>query len=124
MSLIFIAMPTKGSVLNNAIRPTVLAYIAALHLLYPQHTFIVPMVQDYQLLPYMPKTEATWADWGKHCRCLIERSDEVWVIQLEGWDTSVGVAAEVEHAKLHGKALAHLHFGDLFLQPPISDTPT
>jgi hypothetical protein len=96
--LIFIAMPTKGAVLNNAIRPTVLAWIAALHLHYPQHTFIAPMVQDYQLLPYMPRTEATWDAWGKHCRTIIERCDEVWVMKLDGWDTSVGVAGEISHA--------------------------
>jgi hypothetical protein len=123
MSLIFIAMPTKGSVLNNNIRPTVLAHIAALHLLYPQHTFIAPMVQDYQLLPYMPQTQATWEDWGKHCRTLIERCDEVWVIQCEGWDTSVGVKGEVEHARLHDKPIAHLSFGEQFLSPPVSDAP-
>jgi hypothetical protein len=101
--LIFLAMPTKGAVLNNAIRPTVLAYVAQLHLTYPQYTFVVPMIQDYQLLPYMPKTEATWANWGKHCRTLIEKCDEVWVLTYDGWDTSVGVAGEITHAAAHLK---------------------
>ena len=123
MSLIFIAMPTKGSVLNNNIRPTVLAYIASLHQLFPFHTFIAPMIQDYQLLPYMPTTEATWADWGQHCRALIERCDEVWVIQLDGWDTSVGVKGEIEHARKHSKPEVYLHFGEQFLSPPVSDAP-
>lgn len=108
MSLIFIAMPTKGSVLNNAIRPAVLGLIASLHLKHPEHTFIAPMIQDYQLLRYMPSVEATWQDWGKHCRCLIERSDEVWILELEGWDTSVGVAGEIEHAQKHGVPVVYL----------------
>lgn len=101
--LIFLAMPTKGAVLNNAIRPTVLAFVAQLHMMYPQHTFVVPMIQDYQLLPYMPKTEATWeAWWGQHCRALIEKCDALWVLQMDGWDTSTGVAGELKHADQHG----------------------
>jgi hypothetical protein len=100
MALIFVAMPSKGAVLNNAIRPTVLACIAELHIQHPENTFIAPMVQDYQLLPFMPKFEATWADWGRHCRKLIERSDQVWVLTYDGYDTSVGVAGEIEHAVL------------------------
>lgn len=91
-------MPTKGTVLNNAIRPLVLAHIAALHIAHPEHTFVAPMVQDYQLLPFMPQTEATWEAWGKHCRKLIEVSDQVWVLMYDGYDTSVGVLGEVERA--------------------------
>lgn len=112
--LIFLAMPTKGSVLNSNIRPTVLAYVAQLHLAYPEHTFIVPMIQDYQLLAFMPQSEATWADWGRHCRTLIERSDQVWVLTYEGHDTSVGVQAEIAHADLQGVPV--------FLVDPISTT--
>jgi hypothetical protein len=55
----------------------------------------------------MPQTEATWADWGKHCRTLIERSDEVWVLKLEGWDTSVGVTEEVRYAGALGRRLSY-----------------
>lgn len=112
--LIFLAMPTKGAVLNTAIRPTVIAYVAQLHLAYPEHTFIVPMIQDYQLLPYMPRAEATWADWGRHCRALIEHSDQVWVLKYDGYDTSVGVQAEIAHAGLKGVPV--------FLVDPISTT--
>ena len=101
MSLIFIAMPTKGSVLDGAITPSVLSYIANLHFEYPEHTFIAPMIQDYQLLKFMPDVEATWQNWGQHCRTLIERSDQVWVLTLEGFDTSVGVKGEIEHARAY-----------------------
>ncbi len=106
--LIFLAMPTKGAVLNNAIRPTVLAFIAELHLKHPEYTFIAPMIQDYQLLKFMPQVEATWADWGRHCREIIERSDQVWVLEYDGWDTSVGVAGEIAHANKHGVPVLNL----------------
>lgn len=114
MSLIFIAMPTKGSVISDQIRSNVLQDIALLHVAYPQHTFIAPMIQDYQLLPYLPSISATWEDWGKHCRCLIEKSDEVWVMMLEGWKESTGVTAEVEYATSLGIDVKYLLDGQLF----------
>lgn len=101
MSLIFIAIPTKGTVVNGHLTPKFLQYLADLHLNHPEHTFIAPMVHDYQLLQYMPQVTATWENWGRHCRTLIERSDEVWVLKFDGYDTSVGVAGEVRHAQEH-----------------------
>lgn len=97
MSLIFIAIPTKGTVKHGSISEQFLRDLAAMHVFCPQHTFIAPMVQDYQLLRFM-EVEPTWADWGKHCRQIIERSDEVWVMTYEGWETSVGVTGEISHA--------------------------
>jgi hypothetical protein len=53
--------------------------------------------------------EPNWEQWGDHCRRLIERCDEVWVLMYEGWrkpvyamddtyNTSKGVRGELEHA--------------------------
>jgi hypothetical protein len=111
MSLIFIAIPTTGTVRNSKLTPQFLKMLASLHTKYPQHTFIAPMVQDYQILKYMDVT-ATWEDWGKHCRALIERCDEVWVLKFEGWDSSVGVAGEIECGVYHGKPIAFLEVDD------------
>lgn len=95
--LIFIAIPTKGTVTNRLLTPKFLQHLAQLQITYPMHTFIAPMVQDYAVLPYMT-VSATWAEWGHHCKKLIEVSDEVWVLQYDGWDTSVGVQGEITHA--------------------------
>lgn len=101
--LIFVAMPTKGAVDNGVIRPMVNEWLAKLHLEHPDHAFVAPMIQDYQLLAFMPQTTATWAAWGGHCKILIERCDEVWVMMLGGYDTSVGVKGEIEWANKHDK---------------------
>jgi hypothetical protein len=103
MALIFIAIPTKGTVSEGALTSEFLKDLATLTLKFPEHTFIAPMVQDYALLKYMPNVDATWEVWGRHCRTLIERSDEVWVMEYFGWDTSVGVAGEIEHAHFNLK---------------------
>ena len=111
--VIFLAMPTKGTALPDSVqrgrlRDEVYAAVAALHELYPDHTFVAPMLQDYSILVHLKK-EPTWEHWADHCRRLIERSDEMWVMLFDGWskpdpqldgiyNISVGVRGEIEHA--------------------------
>lgn len=98
--LVFIAIPTKGTVKDGHLTHKFLSQLADFHHIWPDTTFIAPMVQDYQLLPFMSIT-ATWEDWGKHCRVIIPRCDEVWVLKYTGWDKSIGVAGEIACAKQH-----------------------
>lgn len=98
MMVVFIAIPSKGIANEGQLTVEFLQKLAELHVKYPGCSFIAPMVQDYQLLKHI-KTTATWEDWGKHCKAIIPRCDEVWVLQYDGWDTSVGVAAEIECAR-------------------------
>ena len=43
-----------------------------------------------------------WAFWADHNRAMLERSSSLVVLQLPGWERSVGVAAEVEIARALG----------------------
>ena len=126
--VVFIAMPTEGSTLRESadtgrMREAVYKDLARLHEQYPDHTFIAPMVQDYCLLPHM-LVEANWEQWGDHCRRLIERCDEVWVLMYEGWrkpvyamddiyNTSKGVRGELEHAAMHRVPVSFLEPADI-----------
>jgi hypothetical protein len=92
--LIFIGFPTSGTVENGAIKQDVIKVIADLHTIWPKCTFLVPMIQDYQLLPYMDITP-TWENWGHHCEKLISVCDEVWILEYSGVDSSTGVKAEI-----------------------------
>lgn len=115
MALIFIAIPTKGTVTDGKLNEKFLAFLARLHTFFPGNTFISPMVQDYALLKFMPDSPATWEAWGHHCKTIIERSDEVWVLQFEGWDTSVGVNGEMKHAREHDVPVAFIGIPEEFL---------
>jgi len=44
-----------------------------------------------------------WDFWRRADFPFIERCDRLYVLALPGWETSVGVAAEVEHARALGK---------------------
>ena len=45
-----------------------------------------------------------WRDW---CLCLLDRCDVLVVAKVDGWRESVGVAAEIEHAKRYGKPIVY-----------------
>ena len=114
--VVFIAIPTKGvtnssSAGEGRLLEQVHKDLARLHERYPDHTFLVPMVQDYALLPHLG-VAPTWEVWGDRCRRLIERADEVWVLMYNGWvnptlvmdavyNTSKGVFGELVHAVVH-----------------------
>lgn len=102
--VVFIAIPSKGTVVNGALSEEFLKFFAKLFVDNPDITFIAPMIQDYQILKFM-NVAPVWENWGNHCRTLIERSDEVWVLMYDGWDTSVGVTGERRHAYAHQKPI-------------------
>lgn len=111
--IVFIAVPTKGVVYQEGMfkgkmRPQFHADVAKLQMRFPEYTFVVPMIQDYALLPYMDNIDATWEVWGNHCRKLIEVCTQVWVLMYPGWDTSEGVKGEVMHAAYCNKPVSYL----------------
>jgi Domain of unknown function (DUF1937) len=110
--IIFIAVPSKGVVIDGRLRPEFLAELARMQVQFPDYTFVAPMVQDYAILPYMGDIKATWEKWGHHCRTLIAVSDEVWVLLYDGWSTSVGVKGEIEHATLCRVPVSYLSVGE------------
>ena len=46
-----------------------------------------------------------WEFWKKQDFQCIEWADELWVLEVDGWDKSVGVLAEIERAKELGKSV-------------------
>jgi hypothetical protein len=97
LKTVFISIPSKGTVENEKLKGEFLSYLAKLQMENPDCALIAPMVQQYQLLPYMP-LEPTWEQWCDYCRAVIGCCQEVWVLQFDGHDTSVGVAGEIAHA--------------------------
>lgn len=41
----------------------------------------------------------TWDFWEKYDRAFLEKCSELYILTLEGWDKSTGVAAEISIAK-------------------------
>ncbi len=65
-----------------------------------------------------------WDFWAEFDKAFVSRMDAVVVLQLEGWDKSVGVAAEVEFAKencipVYYLSLEQIASGDLDHLDPV-----
>ena len=61
-------------------------------LVYSPLTHNLPLIQ-------LSRKENSWDDWGLFDKSMLERCDELLVIQAPGWEQSKGVAAEIAHAK-------------------------
>lgn len=46
--------------------------------------------------------------WQRINFWMIDRADVLYVLQLDGWDVSIGVAAEIERAVAQNKTIIHL----------------
>lgn len=54
-----------------------------------------------------------WNYWKFQDEALLRASAELWVILIEGWETSVGIKAEVAIAKALGKPVHYIDPADL-----------
>ena len=69
-----------------------------------------PIAHTHPIAKYgLPKD---WAFWSRCDRVLLERCDELWVVQMDGWDTSIGVQAEIAIAKELGKPVLYLEVNE------------
>lgn len=102
MAMIVISVPSVGVVIDNKLSVDFLKKVAQLTELHPDISFVNPMVEGYSILPYLSNQEATWNVWGQYCERLIKKSDGLWVLQFDGWDSSIGVANEIAIAEKFG----------------------
>ncbi len=55
----------------------------------------------------------TWDFWQNLDLRMIDRADAVWVLQLDGWQKSTGVNAEITYAIQRGIPVLYLDFEEL-----------
>ncbi len=70
-----------------------------------QLKLIEPIVCGHAKVSLLPSTFAFWQD---SCKRFIERSDGLIVYCLPGWETSVGVQAEIQYAAELGLPVYYL----------------
>ena len=74
---------------------------AASRLLQEGHPVFAPIVHGHPMVSCGLPTD--WSFWSPFCRQYIEACQQVVVLMLDGWETSVGVQAEIEIATSLGK---------------------
>lgn len=94
MSFIYLASPYSANpeqLHEQTLRATAL-FIARGHIIYSPIVHCHPV----HLVENMPKT---FEFWKRHNLGILSKATKLWVLMLPGYDTSVGVAAEIEHAR-------------------------
>ncbi len=71
---------------------------ANLHEHYPQVAFILPITQTYKLMEYNKNIGTAREAWKARDLEFISRSDELWIVSMDGWRESIGVMAELDFA--------------------------
>lgn len=67
-----------------------------------------PIVHCHVLKPKI--TDDSWEFWKKHDAHMIHLCEELHVLTLDGWATSVGVQWELEFARLLHKPIGFIHW--------------
>lgn len=49
-----------------------------------------------------------WKTWQFFDLRMMEACDEVWIYMLPGWEESIGIRAEIEHARKIGKPVKYV----------------
>lgn len=103
----YLASPYSHADLYTEVRRYYLARAATRLLLDAGFLIFSPIVYSKRL-----KTAADNHDYGFWMRIdlsILERADRLWVLQLEGWDNSVGVEEEITYANSRGIPITFLH---------------
>lgn len=68
------------------------------------HAVFSPIVHGHPLVRFGLPVD--WSFWERHDRSYLERSNALVVLMLDGWQTSVGVVAEIAIARALGLPVA------------------
>ena len=79
---------------------------AAAKLIELGHLVFAPIPHSHPITRY--GGNGSWEYWAEFDKHMLGACDELWVLCLDGWDTSVGVAAEVKWAKAAGMKIRYI----------------
>ena len=71
-----------------------------------------PIVNNHEVAKYhdLPKE---WDYWEKIDYMFLDASEELWVLMMDGWDTSKGVTAEIAYAEKIGIPVKYIPYEDV-----------
>lgn len=109
--MIYLASPytdRSNTVMENRYR---MALEAAAELTQAGHCIYSPIAHFHPMacIYDMPRDIEFWDD---HSRTMILRADKMFVLQLEGWESSIGVMREMEYAKGYDLPITMLSWED------------
>lgn len=74
---------------------------------YPELSFFSPICHTHPIATVC-KLPGHWEYWKQYDEAMLSRCNELWVLCIDGWETSKGVTAELELAKNLGLRVQHI----------------
>jgi len=71
---------------------------------------ISPITQSHMMVSKVENLPSSWDFWKKFDRKFLEVCDELFILAIEGWKDSIGVAGEIEIARSLGKPVRYFNF--------------
>ncbi len=71
------------------------------------HKVFSPIVHSHPIA-MLADLPLGWDFWWEYDLAILEHADEIWVLMLDGWDTSRGVKAEVEYMTERGRPVRYI----------------
>lgn len=115
--LIYLASPYSHDDPNVIERRVRQVQAAAARLIELGHLIFSPIVHSHPIADIVTFAPVNTADalsgWMEYDRAMIDKADELWVLELDGWAISRGVEAEMNHALNTGKTIRHIEYPSL-----------
>lgn len=77
------------------------AVVAFMATLVPSRLAFSPIMHTHDMT-VRHNIAGDFATWQRYCLGMIDKADAFWVLPLEGWRESKGVAAEIDYALARG----------------------
>ena len=81
------------------------------HLIFSPIVYTHPIAEMTSFAPV--NTAEAMSGWMDYDKAMIDKCDELWVLELDGWAQSRGVEAERNHALNTGKTIRHIEYPSL-----------
>lgn len=111
-SLVYLASPYSNDN-KNIVTARYEAVLEATARLLNQGKIVFSPIVHSHFLGEHHGLQGDWDFWKQFDETYIERCDELYVLMLDGWRESKGVAAEIELAFAQGKKVTYLHYPSL-----------
>lgn len=73
-----------------------------------EYKFFSPISHTHPIATYC-QLRGDWQFWAEYDQCVLSRCDEIWVLRLDGWQTSSGVTAELKIAAEIGLPVKYVY---------------
>lgn len=90
-----------------------MACMASAELIRQGHIVYSPIAHSHTICEHSPGIDSSWQTWQPQCIAMLDACTKLLVLQLDGWKESVGLHAEIKHAKQTGKPIAYIGHGEL-----------